>query len=110
MKHTNFSQMDIVSPQAEPVIQVREIHTPVVIERTAKIYKFGMLIGLGMMILGVALTAYSLYQFTHNFGRIPNSFAEFFNEHKAVYVSLSGIVLGFCIYRFEKFLAWWNNG
>src|SRR3989338_7190099 len=99
MKHKQFS--------VEPV---REIHTPVVIERTAKIYKLGMIAGWALMIISGLMTLYSFYVFNENNCRIPSSFSEFLTEQPAVYVSLGGIVLGFLIYRFEKVLAWWNNG
>jgi len=102
MKHTQFSP--------DQVVAVREIHTPVVIERTAKIYKLGMLVGFGLMLFGVLGLAYSLHVFFQILGRYPVSFGEFLGEQKSVYVSLSGIVFGFFVYRFEKFLAWWNNG
>jgi len=107
MKHTSFTQTDV---SAEPTVSVREIHTPVVIERTAKIYKLGMLVGSGMMLFGVLAIAYSLHVFFQTLERYPLSIGEFLGEQKSVYVSLGSIVFGFLVYRFEKFLAWWNNG
>ena len=91
----------------EPIGKIR---TPVVIERTAKIYKLGMIAGWALMLMSTLMTFYSFYVFNETNGRIPSSFSEFVTEQPVFYVSLGGIVLGFLIYRFEKVLAWWNNG
>lgn len=86
------------------------IEQPVTIERTAKQYKFGMVVGFLMMAFGVGATLYSVNGFFENYERLPRTFAELLEDQKAVYVSVPGIVIGFVVYYFERFLAWWNNG
>ncbi len=86
------------------------IEQPVTIERTAKQYKFGMVVGFLMMVFGVGATLYSVNGFFENYERLPRTFAELLEDQKAVYVSVPGIVIGFVVYYFERFLAWWNNG
>jgi len=95
--------------EANPVPEVRMAQT-LTIERTAKQYKFGMVIGLLMMAFGVGATLYSVNGFFENYERLPRTFAELAEDQKAVYVSLPGIALGLVVYYFERFLAWWNNG
>lgn len=106
MENTNFSTPEKVQV-IERIVQVQQ---PVTIERTAKQYKFGMLIGSLLMALGVLACMYSVYKFTLNFERYPTSFTELVEDQKSIYVALAGIIVGFLIFRFEKFLAWWNNG
>lgn len=97
-------------PAAPPPEQDVRIVQTVTIERTDKQFKFGMLIGFLMMPFGIAATAYSIKEFTDNFGRLPQSFTELAQDQNAVYVSIAGVTVGFTIYSFERFLAWWNNG
>jgi hypothetical protein len=83
---------------------------PIAIERTSKQFKFGMIVGFLMMLFGVCATVNSVYLFIQNYDRLPETFAELANDQKPVYVSLFSIALGFIVYHFERFLAWWNNG
>jgi hypothetical protein len=106
MENTNFSTPEKIQV-IERIVQVQQ---PMTIERTAKQYKFGMLVGFLLMALGILASMYSVYKFTQNYERYPISFTELAEDQKSIYVALSGIVGGFVVYRFEKFLAWWNHG
>lgn len=89
---------------------MKQTKQPVTIERTSKEYKFGMLTGRLLIVLGIIGILYSLWSYDKEFGQLPSSLAELLEDQKSVYVSSMAIPVGFIIFYFEKFLAWWNNG
>lgn len=91
----------------EPVMQMQQLVT---LERTFKQYKFGMAVGYLMAAFSIGARLYAIYEFQGNYDRWPQSFAELAADQKDIYVSAPGIALGVAIYKFEKVLAWWNNG
>lgn len=113
MENTKLSQMDTGAPRSpEKMIEQRviEVRQPVTIERTDKQYKFGILVGFIIMLMGIGSSAFLIYRYVENYNHIPYTFAALAEDQRAIYVSLAGIVFGFILFYLEKFLAWWNNG
>jgi hypothetical protein len=109
---SDLQKLTKVTEEADPIAIT-------LVELTDKKYKAIILAGAMMFRLGILLGLYNLYEFIdleQGYGKniveigTTFTFQALIDEEPALQVALWGIVLGFILKRFGKFLAWWYHG